>query len=352
MSAALKNVSARTKRAKLIAAMGLVNRNDHGFNVKSPTRNKDNFRVWRDDKGRVRCSCAEFEGESKEDPKFRCEHILAVKYHLEPPTEAAVQQAAAAPEAQSGGRGSVASQSLELPLVSASAGKVEDDEKDIDESDETEESDFPSFSEILKVLSNPIPRELIRQRVGWTDRSGHEHEIDYIEWHTVADMLDRVCPNWSHSVRDMRQIGDLLAVTASITICGVTREGVGTGSAYDEKGIKKAEHDALKRAAVKFGIARELYKKDEDDTNSAASNAPLLRFPRDPVAKNESEVATSKQLAAIRAIANAQGIDPETECTEVLSCRLEELSRRAASAFIDYLKSKQLSSADEVRQVS
>ena len=69
MSAAVKSLPARTKRAKLIAAMGLVSRDDHGFNVKSPTRNKENYRVWRDEKGRVRCSCAEFGMESKEDAR-------------------------------------------------------------------------------------------------------------------------------------------------------------------------------------------------------------------------------------------------------------------------------------------
>src|ERR1051326_1289548 len=87
MSAAVKSLSARTKRAKLIAAMGLVNRDERGFNIKSPSRSKENYRVWRDDKGRVRCSCAEFEEQSKEDARFRCEHILAVKYHLEPPSD-------------------------------------------------------------------------------------------------------------------------------------------------------------------------------------------------------------------------------------------------------------------------
>jgi len=46
------------------------------------------------------------------------------------------------------------------------------------------------------------------------------------------------------------------------TISGVTREGVGTGLADSETGIKKAEHDALKRAAVKFGVVRDCYWDD------------------------------------------------------------------------------------------
>src|SRR5438093_8105431 len=94
MSAAVKNQTARMKRAKLIAAMGLVSRDENGFNVKSPSRGRDSYRVWRDEKGRVRCSCAEFAQAAEEDIHYRCEHILAVKYHLEPPNEEAVMQLA------------------------------------------------------------------------------------------------------------------------------------------------------------------------------------------------------------------------------------------------------------------
>src|SRR5438132_11886409 len=95
----------------------------------------------------------------------------------------------------------------------------------------------------------------------------------YIEWHTVADLLDQIAHKWSHSGRAMVQIGGMVAVTAAITIQGVTREGVGTGPAESEAGIKKAEHDALKRAAVKFGMARELYQRDDDGEHQSA--APL-----------------------------------------------------------------------------
>ncbi|MGA9768173.1 MAG: hypothetical protein WBV94_03980 [Blastocatellia bacterium] len=63
-------------------------------------------------------------------------------------------------------------------------------------------------------------------------------------------------------------------------------------------------------------------------------------FPRDPLAKTFGDLVTPKQLVAIRSIANSQGVNAETECLEVLKCKPEELSRRAASAFIDHLKSK------------
>jgi hypothetical protein len=312
MSAAVERTNLAINRAKTIAAMGMVERDYEGFNVMSPGIKKETFRVWRDEDNQVRCSCADYEEHAEAEPRYRCEHILAVKFHLEPPNEA------------------------------TGDAPTEIEESDADRQEDGGRVIAMPFAETLKELSHALSPELIRQRVGWTDRAGREHEVDYVEWHVVADLLDRICPDWSHEVISIKQIGDFVAVTASITIQGVTRQGVGTGSAYDEKGIKKAEHDALKRAAVKFGIARELYRKEEEAASqkkpSAASAAS--QFPRDPVAKTMADLVTPKQLVAIRAIANAHGVNAETQCVELLKCRPEELSRKAASVFIDYLKTK------------
>jgi hypothetical protein len=188
------------------------------------------------------------------------------------------------------------------------------------------------FEQVLDELKRPLSDEVVKQRVGWTDRQGREHEVDYVEWHVVADILDRVAPRWSHAVRNITQIGGLVAVTASITIDSVTREGIGTGEAIDEKGIKKAEHDALKRAAVKFGIARELYRKDSEFGDAAGGRSD------DPVARTLTELVTPKQLVAIRAIANSVGVDAEKRSLELYNCRPEELTKKAASALIDELK--------------
>ena len=110
-----------------------------------------------------------------------------------------------------------------------------------------------NFSGTLQELRKTVDPNLIRQRAGRRDRNGVVHMVEYVEWHTVADILDEHAPNWGHTVKDIRPIGDIVTVTVAITIDGVTREGVGTGRTASETGIKKAEHDALKRAAVKFG---------------------------------------------------------------------------------------------------
>lgn len=198
------------------------------------------------------------------------------------------------------------------------------------------------FKLTLKELRKNVDPHLVKQREGWRDSQGNAHYVDYVEWHTVADILDEHAPNWSHTVKDMRQIGNIFTVTVAITIDGVTREGIGTGIADSELGIKKAEHDALKRAAVKFGIARELYKKESDVIErDGAVPPPDGGFPQNPVARSLSDLVTTKQLGMIRAISREIGIDADEKCQTLMQCKADELSKRAASALIQYLQDLQ-----------
>ncbi|MBA3713458.1 MAG: hypothetical protein H0W76_13580 [Pyrinomonadaceae bacterium] len=445
----------RDKRAQGIAAMGLVNREGDRFRVTTPSLRgrRASYEVWRDEAGKVRCSCLEFEEQSALDPAFRCEHIMAVKHSLlTKNSEAVTKQAPATPAASPVTPSTTAPASIndespaakvmavsaadhatdtvaetataeETPTTNANhASERRDDDRagqqpapraatagkvatrfvrelpapaKVEESTELDshpttvgalaqhtheeehhemnqrqatinveqtelDSDFITaeeheamtaavarqgapvvplaFNNTLRTLRQPIDPKFVKMREGWVDRQGNKHMVEYVEWHTVADLLDRVTPTWSHSVRNIVQIGDMVAVTAAITIDGVTREGVGTGTADNETGIKKAEHDALKRAAIKFGIARELYQRESEVIETQGAGPQVDEFPRDPLAKSMADLVTPKQLGMIRALAREAGVDVEEECQTVLRCRTEELSKRAASSFIDHLK--------------
>jgi hypothetical protein len=204
-----------------------------------------------------------------------------------------------------------------------------------------------AFSATLRELKKHVNPDLVKQREGWRDRDGNVQMVDYVEWHTVADILDDRAPNWTHTVKDIRAIGDVMTVTVAITIEGVTREGIGTGLADSEVGIKKAEHDALKRAAVKFGIARELYKKESDAIerqDSALSN----NFPMNPIARSRGELVTARQLGMIRAISRELNIHPDEECNILMQCNTDELSKRAASFLIQHLQQVQTRTGSSV----
>jgi microcystin-dependent protein len=402
----------RDKRAQGIAAMGLVTREGDRFRVATPSlRGRTaSYEVWRDEGGRVRCSCLEYEEHAGEDQTFRCEHILAVKHSLLAKNSEAVtrQQAEGAVNATAEttvalNTNTNASEKREAPKAAKLVAEGTRSEREQNEEEEkveavemapatsnvrslakhtnTEEQEMNrkqekiaiaqatennelalsaepiapvvplAFTNTLRALRQQIDPTVVKSREGWTDRQGNMHMVEYVEWHAVADILDRVVPNWSHSVRNVVQIGDMVAVTAAITIDGVTREGVGTGTAESEMGIKKAEHDALKRAAVKFGIARELYQRESEVIEKEGASS-AGQFPRDPLAKSMADLVTPKQLGMIRALAREAGVDVEEECQSVLRCKTDELSKRAASSFIDHLKGLQQEAASGMRRAS
>jgi hypothetical protein len=65
--------------------------------------------------------------------------------------------------------------------------------------------------------------------------------------------------------------------------------------------------------------------------------AEKSQFPSDPVAKTISDMVTTKQLGMIRAICREHNLDPDEESMSVMKCKVNELSRRAASSLIDHL---------------
>ncbi|MGB7069873.1 MAG: Rad52/Rad22 family DNA repair protein [Pyrinomonadaceae bacterium] len=213
--------------------------------------------------------------------------------------------------------------------------------------DGSDKSNVVRFSDILRELRRNVEPHLVRHREARWHRGGKTKVVDYVEWHTVADILDEIAPNWAHTVKEINVIGSIMTITVAITIDGVTREGIGTGSADSEMGIKKAEHDGLKRAAVKFGIARDLYKKEFDDIQSEAEMLDTaIRFPADPIAKNLRDMVTSKQLSMIRALGRELGLSTDSECVSVMNCRADELSKQAGSSFIAYLQEFQRQAGD------
>jgi hypothetical protein len=310
----------------------------------------------------VHCSCVEFERLWADDPAFRCEHILAVKHSLAANN---VEQTKVRStfsdedhemnnETCSGGSSPPGLVEEAIRAVQTETGaepNLEASNPDRVEPAQSAQIVPLAFANLLRTLRQPIDSRLIKTREGWTDRQGNTHWVEYIEWHTVADILDRVAPDWSHAVRNLTQIGDMVAVTAAITIDGVTREGVGTGPADTETGIKKAEHDALKRAAVKFGIARDLYRRESDVFDENNGISPSVA--RDPRPKTLGDLVTPKQLWMIRNLGREIGCNVEQECQSLLQCNLEEISKRAASSFIDYLKRQQQENqTEELRQAS
>jgi len=92
--------------------------------------------------------------------------------------------------------------------------------------------------------------------------------VAYIEANTVRERLDDVVPGeWDLTLELLPAVTALdesaepaaCSFKARLQILGVIREDVGTGKDY-----KQAATDAFKRAAVRFGIAHELYAYEQN----------------------------------------------------------------------------------------
>jgi hypothetical protein len=119
-------------------------------------------------------------------------------------------------------------------------------------------------------LAAPLPTGVIswRQDGKAISRDGKHFArfVAYVDANTVRERLDGVVPGeWDLTLEllpplaSAEEEGNLCSFKARLQILGVIREDVGTGRDY-----KSAATDAFKRAAVRFGIAHELYAYEQN----------------------------------------------------------------------------------------
>lgn len=143
-----------------------------------------------------------------------------------------------------------------------------------------------AIEETLKKLAAPLAAHLIKHRDG--DKKG-SFQLAYVEWATVADILDQYAPGWSFEIIQLDSFGeDTVLCRGKLTIEGVSRENVGAATMQSfqtlENTLKDAASDCLKRCAILFGVGRELYIKDAPEPHSS-SQPRANPMPKNPVAK-------------------------------------------------------------------
>jgi hypothetical protein len=140
----------------------------------------------------------------------------------------------------------------------------------MDESMIARQDAYVEKTDVWAKLSAPVPSGVIswRQDGKVTARDGKYFArfVAYIEANTVRERLDSVVPGeWDLTLELLPPIqgedgdGTQCSFKARLQILGVIREDVGTGRDY-----KQASTDAFKRAAVRFGIAHELYAYEQN----------------------------------------------------------------------------------------
>jgi hypothetical protein len=143
---------------------------------------------------------------------------------------------------------------------------------------------------IFTELAKPFPASEIQWKVQSVSRDRKRALVlAYLDARAIMDRLDAVVgpAGWtdSYEVYPVAETGNqqLARAKGSLTILGVTKEDVGESSMTTDQAssVKAAVSDALKRAAVKFGVGRYLYRLDAtwvdyDDTKKAPLETPKL----------------------------------------------------------------------------
>lgn len=161
-------------------------------------------------------------------------------------------------------------------------------------------------TDIWARLAAPLPEGVIswRQDGKPIHRDGKffARFVCYIDANTVRERLDDVVPGeWDLTLELLPALpgpddeGTTASFKARLQILGVIREDVGTGRDY-----KAAATDAFKRAAVRFGIAHELYAYEVNwvQVDGDSRNAKPLEDPAAAYARRYGRGATSTTTVA------------------------------------------------------
>jgi len=140
--------------------------------------------------------------------------------------------------------------------------------------------------ETRKALKQPFQIGVVKWKAQTTNRAEDRAlAVAYINARDVMERLDRtVGPGaWSDMYRIVTS-GEAEVVECTLTVLGVSKTDVGEigTSSYTNK-LKSGYSDAIKRAAIKFGIGRYLYSLPKIWVDYDKSEKKLVRDPDLPV---------------------------------------------------------------------
>jgi hypothetical protein len=100
----------------------------------------------------------------------------------------------------------------------------------------------------------------------------------YLSWQTIRERLDDICPDWQVSYSQPTYVGDYCTITCTLTIAGISRQGIGNAEIMllSSTGknmargtpIERATADAFKNAAEAFGVGRYLDEQADPKTKA------------------------------------------------------------------------------------
>lgn len=195
--------------------------------------------------------------------------------------------------------------------------------------------------DIWAQLRKPFPKEV----VGKLPRGGIQ--LDFVGHAAVTDRLLTVDPQWSWEPLAVNEHGlpvldDKNGLWIKLTIGGVTRIGYGDGPDN-----KQRIGDAIRNAAMRFGVALDLWTKDELESNlEHPENKNKVTPPHIDKETGEilSDHVTPAQIKLIFALIKEKGLAVDKEAAQAwiyLQSDVEsvnDLTKKQASKLIEHLQ--------------
>lgn len=131
---------------------------------------------------------------------------------------------------------------------------------------ETEDRSFARDQMVRDWLRKPFKPE----QIGKLPATARRPALDFVGHAAVTDRLNRIAPDWTYTVLERFLFENKIWIHGSMTLGGVTREEFGDG---DDP--KEALGNFLRRAAMRFGVAIDLWSREElGDSAPLAPTAP------------------------------------------------------------------------------
>jgi hypothetical protein len=200
-----------------------------------------------------------------------------------------------------------------------------------------DETNAAEVAAIQKKLLAPFPPEEVKTKPGATS-GDRAMVIHYIDARCVMDRLDEAV-GWNHWRDEYTLLpGGEVECRLSIRIGGewLTRCDVGGQSEQPDEGdrCKAAYSDSLKRAAVKFGVGRYLYRMKQEwrpydkQKKRFADTGPAKQSQPNPAAQNERKAADfARRMAEAATAAELRKIGEELKGAGLPESILDELAK-------------------------
>lgn len=195
-----------------------------------------------------------------------------------------------------------------------------------------------------------------RVKKEWTDKKTGEKKsvtLDYVGHAFVTDRLLDADPEWTweplaltpdgRPLLDLNENGRPVGLWIKLTVAGVTRLGYGTVEASKTEPVKELIGDAIRNAAMRFGVALDLWKKHTDSEQSQTQSRG--RQATQAGSSSDGRTVTQPQIGKIAVLCKEKQIGEGFR--DVLiekkwpdsKGHLGKLSTKQASEFIDFLSS-------------